>query len=72
MANAKSQTLQLSENAQVSVLTCGNGNELYSLFGHTAVRIFDPQTNIDIVYNYGAFDFATPNLDARFSKGDLK
>ena len=72
MANAKSQTLQLSENAQVSVLTCGNGNELYSLFGHTAVRIFDPQTNIDIVYNYGAFDFATPNFVVRFSKGDLQ
>lgn len=72
LANAKSQTLQLSENAQVSVLTCGNGNELYSLFGHTAVRIFDPQTNIDIVYNYGAFDFATPNFVVRFSKGDLQ
>ena len=72
LANATSQTIQLSENAQVSVLTCGNGNELYSLFGHTAVRIFDPQTNTDLVYNYGAFDFATPNFVVRFSKGDLQ
>lgn len=71
-ANATSQIQPLSENAKVSVLTCGNGNELYSLFGHTAVRIFDPENNIDIVYNYGAFDFDTPNFVIRFSKGDLQ
>ncbi len=72
LANAKSQNLKLSDKAQVSVLTCGNGNELYSLFGHTAVRIYDAATNLDIVYNYGAFDFATPNFVVRFSKGDLQ
>lgn len=71
-ANAKSQSLLLSDNAQVSVLTCGSGNEMYSLFGHTAIRIYDASQNIDIVYNYGAFDFDTPNFVARFSKGDLQ
>jgi hypothetical protein len=62
----------LSENARVSVLTCGTGNESYSLFGHTAIRISDPNQFIDLVYNYGAFDFNTPNFVAKFTKGDLQ
>lgn len=62
----------LSENAAVSVLTCGTGNESYSLFGHTAIRISDPNQFIDLVYNYGAFDFNTPNFVAKFAKGDLQ
>lgn len=62
----------LSENAKVSVLTCGTGNESYSLFGHTAIRITDADHFIDLVYNYGAFDFNTPNFVAKFIKGDLQ
>jgi len=62
----------LSENAKVSVLTCGTGNESYSLFGHTAIRISDTDHFIDLVYNYGAFDFNTPNFVAKFIKGDLQ
>jgi hypothetical protein len=48
-----------------------NGNESYS-FGHTAIRISDPSQFIDLVYNYGAFDFNTPNFVAKFTKGDLQ
>jgi hypothetical protein len=66
------QNIQLSKNTQVSVLTCGTGNESYSLFGHTAIRINDPYNNIDVVYNYGAFDFNTPNFVLKFIKGDLQ
>jgi hypothetical protein len=33
-------------------------------FGHTAIRISDPSQFIDLVYNYGAFDFNTPNFVA--------
>ncbi len=66
------QNLSLSKNARVSVLTCGTGNESYSLFGHTAVRIADPENFIDQVYNYGAFDFNTPNFVLKFAKGDLQ
>ena len=69
---ANSQQVPLSEQTTVSVLTCGVGNEMYSLFGHTAIRIYDPATALDMVYNYGAFDFATPNFVVRFSKGDLQ
>jgi hypothetical protein len=66
------QNLLLSKEAKVSVLTCGTGNESYSLFGHTAIRISDPFNNIDLVYNYGAFDFNTPNFVLKFIKGDLQ
>lgn len=66
------QSIQLSEDAKVSVLTCGTGNESYSLFGHTAVRIKDMVNFVDAVYNYGAFDFRTPNFVAKFAKGDLQ
>jgi hypothetical protein len=66
------QNKTLSENAKVSVLTCGTGNESYSLFGHTAIRIKDADHFIDLVYNYGAFDFNTPNFVAKFTKGDLQ
>ncbi len=66
------QSLPLSQKARVSVLTCGLGNESYSFFGHTAIRVADPANNIDVVYNYGAFDFRTPNFVAKFAKGDLQ
>lgn len=70
--NSFAQTYFLSKDARVSVITCGTGNESYSLFGHTAIRISDAQSNLDVVYNYGAFDFDTPNFVAKFAKGDLQ
>lgn len=69
--NTYGQDVQLSKNAHVSVLTCGTGNESYSLFGHTAIRVSDIDNNLDVVYNYGAFDFDTPNFVMKFTKGDL-
>lgn len=66
------QNILLSKNAKISVITCDTGNESYSLFGHTAIRIKDVDNNFDAVYNYGAFDFATPNFVAKFTKGDLQ
>jgi hypothetical protein len=66
------QSLVLSKNAKVSIITCDTGNESYSLFGHTAIRITDLENNLDVAYNYGAFDFSTPNFVAKFSKGDLQ
>ena len=66
------QILPLSENAEVSIITCGTGSEIYSLFGHTAIRIRDADNQIDEVYNYGTFDFKTPNFYLKFVKGDLQ
>lgn len=62
---------QLSSKASVSVITCGPGTELYSAFGHSAFRVFDPELGIDIIYNYGTFDFNAPNFYLNFAKGNL-
>ncbi len=67
-----SQSLMLSDKATVSVFTCGKGSELYSTFGHTALRIKDDTNSLDVVYNYGAFDFRTENFYLKFVKGDLQ
>ncbi len=67
-----SQDIILSKDAKVSILNCGTGNESYSLYGHTAIRIYDRINFLDIVFNYGAFDFSTPNFALKFIKGDLQ
>lgn len=69
---AFSQNPKLTENSQVSIFTCGRGEELYSTFGHTALRIKDDANELDIVFNYGAFDFRTENFYLKFVKGDLQ
>lgn len=47
----------LSENAQISMLTCSKGDDLYNTFGHTAIHIQDLDNNLNIVFNYGMFSF---------------
>jgi len=64
-------SLQLSDQAEISLLTCSPGTELYSIFGHSAIRVWDPVSGIDYVYNYGVFDFNTPNFYMKFVKGKL-
>lgn len=61
----------LSPYAEVSLLTAGPGDALYSTFGHTAIRVFDPQQNIDKVYGYGTFDFDDPLFYVKFARGKL-
>jgi hypothetical protein len=67
---AFSQSPPLSPETQVSIFTCDRGEELYSTFGHTALRIKDPNNALDVVYNYGYFDFRTENFYFKFVKGD--
>lgn len=61
----------LSSQAEISILTIGKGPQLYDSFGHTAVRVSDPSNGIDIVFNYGLFDFDTPNFYSKFARGKL-
>ena len=68
-AEAKNQNL--SDRSVVSLLTCSPGTELYSIFGHCAIRIHDPVNEIDKIYNYGTFDFDSPNFYMEFIKGKL-
>ena len=67
-----SQKNQLSENTQVSIITVGLADQVYELYGHTALRIKDSKSSIDLVYNYGMFDFATENFILKFAKGNLQ
>jgi len=64
--------MPLAKTAKISILTCEKGDELYSLFGHTAIRIKDEANALDVVYNYGTFDFKTERFYLKFIKGDLK
>ena len=61
----------LSEQSRISLLTCSSGDMLYSVFGHSAVRVTDDSLHIDIVFNYGTFDFDTPYFTIKFMNGDL-
>lgn len=56
---------------RISVLTCAPGQELYSTFGHTAIRVVDSIQHTDIVYNYGTFDFSDPDFYSKFTRGKL-
>lgn len=62
---------QLSESSFISVLTCGPGAELYSSWGHTAVRVCDPESEMDLIFNYGTFNSSQPAFFWKFLKGDL-
>lgn len=55
-----------NDSIRLSLLTCAPGEEIYSLFGHTAIRYEDPVNGIDAVFNYGLFSFNTPNFILRF------
>lgn len=66
-----SQSLQLSPNAEVSVLTFGPGESLNDAFGHNAFRIIDKSRGIDLVYGYGEYDFDAPFFYVKFAQGKL-
>lgn len=69
----KMHAYSVTENARFTILTCSPGPELYSLFGHTAIRFEDLSDGrmIDFVYNYGTFDFQTDNFYVKFARGKL-
>jgi hypothetical protein len=62
---------QLSEQAQVSLITIAPGKDLYAVFGHSSIWIQDPINGIDKVYSYGTFDFDTEHFYWKFLKGTL-
>lgn len=66
---SSSQAINLSDQAEISIITCSPGNEVYSVYGHSAIRVYDEAYNYDAVFNYGIFDFSSPNFLYRFAKG---
>ena len=67
---AETTTPPEDDGIRLSLLTCGPGTEIYSLFGHTALRYEDRRRGIDAVFNYGLFSFDTPNFVLRFTLGE--
>lgn len=53
----KADSISLSSTAEISMLTCSPGKEIYSLLGHSAIRVTDTAQKIDVVFNYGTFVF---------------
>ena len=54
---------------RISLLTCSPGEELYSAWGHTAIRVTDSASGTDMVFNYGTFDDSDPEFYTKFTKG---
>ena len=68
---AVGQGIPLTENAEISIITVGPGTNLNDSFGHNGFRIRDESSNIDIIYDYGRYDFNTPNFYLKFAQGKL-
>jgi len=65
-------TPKLSPRAEISIITLGPWQgEVYSAFGHSAIRVYDPNLNADAFYNYGVFSFNQPNFYLKFAQGHL-
>lgn len=65
----RGETTEATDSIEISLLTCEPHPAIYSLYGHTAIRVQNFSTGEDIAVNYGVFDFNTPNFFLRFSLG---
>lgn len=67
----KLKAIQDINSIEISVITCEPGNDIYSLFGHTAIRVHDLNGHTDVAYNYGTFSFNNPDFYLNFVLGKL-
>ncbi|BDD05226.1 lipoprotein N-acyltransferase Lnb domain-containing protein [Aureibacter tunicatorum] len=56
---------------KISLLTSDFGPNLYETFGHSALRVLDPQKKVDEVYSFGNFNFLSSNFYINTLKGKL-
>lgn len=71
LSHAKAQDYTPTSGLRISLITCSPGEELYALFGHTAIRVTDSVSKTDYVFNYGTFNFDDPNFYVKFARGKL-
>ena len=57
------------DSVEIGLVTCSPHEEVYSLYGHSAIRLKDPRHNLDCIFNYGEFNFKTPHFALRFVFG---
>ena len=58
-----------ADPVEVSLLTCDPSEEVYGLYGHTALRYHNRETGEDWAFNYGIFNFQKPFFVLRFALG---
>ena len=58
-------------DTEISLLTADPGEDLYSVFGHSAIRVKNIEADVDVVFNYGLFDFNQPNFYLNFARGRM-
>ena len=63
--------LAYMDSVEFSLITCSPHEEIYSLYGHTALRYHDLHEGRqeDVVFNWGVFNFKAPYFVARFVFG---
>lgn len=66
---AQEQGAAYMDSVEIGLLTCSPHNEVYSLYGHTAIHYHDLHTGQHWVFNYGVFDFKKPHFVWRFVMG---
>ena len=69
--NSKAQDNWL-DKVDIYLHTVDRGTMIYDNFGHTAIRVHNRNTNQDVVYNWGIFNFTDPvEFSLKFYKGIL-
>ncbi len=68
-ARPADDTLQKMDSIEIGLITCTPHEEVYSLYGHTAIRYRDLSTGQDLAFNYGVFNFKAPHFVLRFVLG---
>jgi len=70
MSQTTSQSITLSEDAKIYLLTCTPGSEVWSKYGHSGIRVYDPENSLDIVFNYGIFSMMEKGFYRKFVQGE--
>lgn len=60
-----------TDSAKIFLISLTPGTETYAAFGHSAIRVLDVPHHVDLVYNWGTFDFDTPHFYEKFIFGRL-
>ena len=69
LAEAQTMTVEDMDSIETGLVTCSPHDEIYSLYGHSALHVHDLRTDRHLVYNYGVFDFKKPHFVWRFIMG---
>ena len=68
--STKAKDWPISSNAEITLVTCGRGNEMHTAFGHSGLRVVDSIYGIDVVFNYGSSNYTPAQLYYHVLKGD--